>query len=291
MPARLTLFLAEQPARQLLLHPGREYLIGRGPDCDLRIDDPRLSRRHARLAAAAGGWRFDDLGSKNGTILAGRASADTRLRDGDWISFGGVLGQFAEVSDDRLALELERERSLWRGTMDRSERLDPKAGVDALLREVLAASMELAGAQRGFVMLVDADGKLQVRAEAGGVDPTRPQPDFPGSRGALARTISSRAPVVVCDASSDTLLGGQPSVVVGRIRSLVCLPLLVGGEVTGLVYLDSQAPGKVFTRLDVEILEAFAARAALVVGVATVREDLAALPPLVPVAAARRASP
>jgi hypothetical protein len=280
VPARLTLYLPDQPARQLPLHPGREYLIGRGPDCDLRVADPRLSRRHARLAAVDGCWRFDDLGSKNGTTLAGRVSADETLRDGDWISFGGLLGQFSDLSDERVAAEQARQRSRWQDTIDHGRRLDPKAGVDGLLRQVLDASMELAGAARGFIMLMNDEGRLQVRAQAGGVDPMQPMPDFPGSRGALARTIASRAPVVVCDASADTLLGVQPSVVVGRIRALVCLPLLVGVEVTGLVYLDSQVPGKVFTRLDVELLEAFAARAALVIGVATVREDLANLPPL-----------
>jgi GAF domain-containing protein len=44
---------------------------------------------------------------------------------------------------------------------------------------------------------------------------------------------------------------------------------------TGLVYLDSSTPGKVFSSLDVEILEAFAAHAALVIAAATVREELA----------------
>jgi GAF domain-containing protein len=151
--------------------------------------------------------------------------------------------------------------------------------------------MGLAGTERGVVMLMDGDGKLQVRAEAGGIDPARPAPDFRGSRGALARAISTRAPVVVCDASADTLLGVQPSIVAGQIRALACLPLVIGGEVTGLVYLDSRIPGKVFTRLDVEILEVFAARAALVIGVASVREDLASLPRLVAPAAGRGSRP
>jgi pSer/pThr/pTyr-binding forkhead associated (FHA) protein len=291
VPARLTLYLPDQPARQLPLHPGREYLIGRGPDCDLAVADPRLSRRHARIALADGCWRFDDLGSKNGTTLACREASDTKLRDGDWISFGGLLAQFADLSDRQLADEQVRERTRRQATMDRSQRLDPRAGVGDLLREVLHASMELAGAERGFVMLMDGDGKLQVRAEAGGIDPARPAPDFPGSRGALARAISTRAPVVVCDASADTLLGVQPSIVAGQIRALACLPLVIGGEVTGLVYLDSRIPGKVFTRLDVEILEVFAARAALVIGVASVREDLASLPRLVAPAAGRGSRP
>ncbi|MGH8131099.1 MAG: FHA domain-containing protein, partial [Steroidobacteraceae bacterium] len=209
MPARLTLYPLDQPARPLALDPEREYLIGRGPDCDLRLEDPRLSRRHARLAAADGCWRFDDLGSKNGTTLAGRTTDETRLRDGDWISFGGLLGQFSELSAERVAAEEERARTRWNDTIDRSRGLDPKADVDVLLQQALRASMELAGAQRGFVMLADVSGRLQVRAQAGGVDPVTAGLEFPGSRGALARALHTRAPVVVCDASADTMLGSR----------------------------------------------------------------------------------
>jgi len=291
VPARLTLYPLDQPARPFSLDPEREYLIGRGPDCDLCISDPRLSRRHATLAMAGGAWRFGDLGSKNGTTLAGRTTDETLLRDGDWISFGGLLGQFTDLSAERLAEEEQRTRTRWNDTIDRSRGLNPKADVDVLLQQALRASMELAGAQRGFVMLADVSGRLQVRAQAGGVDPVTAGREFPGSRGALARALQSRAPVVVCDASADTMLGSRPSIVSGQIRALICLPLAVGEQLTGLVYLDSNLPGKVFTALDVEILEAFASHAALVIGVATVREDLAEFADLLPRELSRRPAP
>ncbi len=282
MPARLTVYPPDQPARQFRLDPDRDYLLGRASDCDLRIEDPRLSRHHARLALADGCWRYGDLGSKNGTTLAGRAAGDTALRSGDWISFGGMLGQFDELSEERLAAEQQAARKRWDDTVRRSRGLDPAANVDRLLQQMLASSIELAGAERGFVMLADETGRLQVRARAGGVEPATAGRDFPGSRGALARALEARAPVVVCDTSADTMLGAQQSIVRGRIRALVCLPLLVGDELTGLVYLDSSVPGKVFSGLDVEILEAFAAHAALVVGVASVREELADVAKLLP---------
>ncbi len=282
MPARLTVYLPDQPAHQFPLDPERHYLIGRGPDCDLQIEDPRLSRRHARLAVADGCWRCGDLGSKNGTTLAGRAPGETALQHGDWISFGGLLGQFADLTDAQLAADEQRVRARWDDTIGRSRHLDPKADVDQLLQQMLASSMELAGAQRGFVMLAGVDGQLVVRARAGGVDPATAGRGFQGSRGALARALESRAPVVACDTSADTMLAAQPSVVIGQIRALVCLPLIIGEQLTGLVYLDSSTPGKVFSGLDVEILEAFASHAALVIGVASVREELADVAGLLP---------
>ena len=52
MPARLTVYPPDQPSRQFRLDPDRGYLLGRAADCDLRIEDPRLSRHHARLTLA-----------------------------------------------------------------------------------------------------------------------------------------------------------------------------------------------------------------------------------------------
>jgi putative methionine-R-sulfoxide reductase with GAF domain len=290
MPARLTVYPPDQPARQFLLDPERDHLIGRGPDCDLHIDDPRLSRRHARLAVRDGCWRFGDLGSKNGTTLAGRALGEDVLHDGDWISFGGLLGKFADLTDAEVAADEREIHRRWDDTIGRSRRLDPKADVDLLLQQMLSSSMELAGARRGFVMLAGVDGELEVRARAGGLDPTASR-EFAGSRGALARVLNSRTPVVVCDTSADTMLGAQPSIVSGQIRALVCLPLIVGEQLIGLTYLDSDAPGKVFTGLDVEILEAFASHAALVIGVASVREDLAEVADLLPRELSRAPAP
>ena len=291
MPARLTVYPPDQPALLFPLDPERGHLIGRGPDCDLRIDDPRLSRQHARLAVCGGSWHFGDLDSKNGTTLAGRAPGETALQHGDWISFGGLLGQFADLTEAQLAADQQGVRARWDDTIRRSRRLDPKSDVEALLQQMLSSAMELAGAQRGFVMLAGVDGGLTVRASAGGVNPATTGREFPGSRGALARVLKSRAPVVVCDTSADTMLAAQPSVVSGQIRAVVCLPLMVGEQLTGLVYLDSSTPGKVFSSLDVEILEAFAAHAVLVIGVASVREDLAEVAELLPRELSRAPAP
>lgn len=55
-----------------MLQPGPDYLIGRDPDCDVAIDDPRVSWRHAALRASDGRWVLTDAGSANGTYLGQR---------------------------------------------------------------------------------------------------------------------------------------------------------------------------------------------------------------------------
>src|SRR6266545_4416117 len=57
--------------RRVAARPGQPFLIGRDPGCQLRVDDPKVSRRHAEVAWTEGGWVLRDLGSSNGTYLDG----------------------------------------------------------------------------------------------------------------------------------------------------------------------------------------------------------------------------
>jgi pSer/pThr/pTyr-binding forkhead associated (FHA) protein len=47
-------------------------VIGRGSDCQIRLDDDYSSTRHARLFQSEGEWWVEDLGSTNGTYLDGQ---------------------------------------------------------------------------------------------------------------------------------------------------------------------------------------------------------------------------
>ena len=44
-------------------------MIGRGSDCQIRLDDDYVSTRHARIANSGDTWYVEDLGSTNGTYL------------------------------------------------------------------------------------------------------------------------------------------------------------------------------------------------------------------------------
>jgi hypothetical protein len=67
----------------------RRFTIGREPDCDMTLADDTVSRWHASLERAAGGWLLADLGSTNGTRLNGwRVTSPMPVRPGDMVSFG-----------------------------------------------------------------------------------------------------------------------------------------------------------------------------------------------------------
>ncbi len=66
-------------------------VIGRGEDCGVRINDPRLSRHHARLEAMPSRLLAHDMGSSNGVLVNGdRITIPTLLQPGDEVVCGPV---------------------------------------------------------------------------------------------------------------------------------------------------------------------------------------------------------
>jgi hypothetical protein len=67
----------------------RNVVLGRGADCDLRIDDEYISTRHAVLRLHDGVWYAEDLGSTNGTFVEGaRIHGPTEIRVGSRVRLG-----------------------------------------------------------------------------------------------------------------------------------------------------------------------------------------------------------
>jgi pSer/pThr/pTyr-binding forkhead associated (FHA) protein len=78
-----------KPLGKVIAVTGPSFTIGRDETCQLRPHAELVSRRHAELTITPRGVRIRDLGSRNGTLVNGRAvTAPTRLRDGDQIQIG-----------------------------------------------------------------------------------------------------------------------------------------------------------------------------------------------------------
>jgi DNA-binding winged helix-turn-helix (wHTH) protein len=72
-----------------------ESLVGRDPDSAVRVDDERVSRRHARIRVDGGRATVEDLGSKNGTYVRGiRIAGPTALENGDELRVGSASFTF-----------------------------------------------------------------------------------------------------------------------------------------------------------------------------------------------------
>jgi len=75
------------------VHPLRDGLVlGREPPADLVLRDNAVSRRHARMARAGGGWTIEDLGSHNSTFVDGQAVvASTPVAHDSLVRLGSTL--------------------------------------------------------------------------------------------------------------------------------------------------------------------------------------------------------
>ncbi|HSZ05152.1 MAG TPA: FHA domain-containing protein [Solirubrobacteraceae bacterium] len=65
-----------------------DLLIGRSPDCDVRLGEGTVSRRHARLVFRDGAWMIQDLASRNGVTVNGTPVGRCQLRPGDRLGLG-----------------------------------------------------------------------------------------------------------------------------------------------------------------------------------------------------------
>lgn len=69
-------------------------VLGRGNDCDIRINDHSVSRRHARIQPGADGYYAVDLQSTNGTFVNDVPASMCKLKDGDYLRVGNCIYRF-----------------------------------------------------------------------------------------------------------------------------------------------------------------------------------------------------
>jgi len=122
--------------------PNGEFVVGRGPECQLAVDDPLVSRKHAVLRVGAGGVVAQDLGSRNGVLVNGsRIDGPRELVPGDKIRIGNqeiIIYKTDEPRSSPLADEEHRRAMQTIGGMQVAEihasieaaALDSKGEVD-----------------------------------------------------------------------------------------------------------------------------------------------------------------
>lgn len=77
------------------------FVIGRAPAAQLSLHDDSLSREHAVVEYAGGGFRVRDLGSTNGVRVRGRRVDACDLEPGDRFELGDITFQFLlDVNED-----------------------------------------------------------------------------------------------------------------------------------------------------------------------------------------------
>lgn len=137
--------------------------------------------------------------------------------------------------------------------------------LNTVLAEVMDTIVRLTGAERGFLMLKDAQGELQFslgrNVEKESLDSTA----FQVSRTVTGAVAQSGEPVVTTNAQADPRFSAQESVVGYNLRSIVCVPLKYKDRVTGVIYVDNRIRTGLFGEKERDLLAAFANQAAIAI--------------------------
>jgi len=135
--ACLIVYSGDDQGLRLTLDAGRN-VAGRAPECELPIDNPAVSRRHAEFRVEGDRVTLQDLGSVNGSFVNGqRLRGDVVLKDGDLVALGNLLLKFYE----RQSLDALLHDRIYRlATIDEGTDLFSKRFLlDALEREIRRA--------------------------------------------------------------------------------------------------------------------------------------------------------
>ncbi|MCK5804953.1 MAG: AAA family ATPase, partial [Lentisphaeria bacterium] len=80
-------------------------VIGRGDECNIRINQGSISRQHAALEFTGGAWVIEDLKSQNGVFIADKPVKREKLTEPIQIRFGTIMTSFdPEAGDLRRAI-------------------------------------------------------------------------------------------------------------------------------------------------------------------------------------------
>lgn len=146
--------------------------------------------------------------------------------------------------------------------LEMSQRMNENHEPAILLNFIVEQIIELTGAERSFVMLVNPEGQLEFQAMRGIAPEDLENIRQQVSSSVLNAVSQSLRPILLQDALTDQRFKRQGSVLDLHLRSLVCVPLLSNGALLGLLYADNRSIGGRFSQGDLDLLSLFANQAA-----------------------------
>ena len=145
-----------------------------------------------------------------------------------------------------------------------------------LLNYVLDEAVALVGAERGYLVLVQAEGELDFRVTHHHNGKTIAHAETEISRSVLNEVIESGQPLTLQNAIEDPRFAGSDSVAMLQLRSIMCVPLIARGDVIGAIYVENRSIRNRFAPADLAPLLLFANQAAVAVENAALNDDLEA---------------
>ncbi len=232
-----------------------------------------IARAHAALAAAALATGARSLSLDHARRARAEweriaATLPEHLRAGFWDHPSRVSPPEPETTSRSESAQLRR-------ILEINHRLSEARSTERVVEAALDAAIELCGAERGFVLLVER-GELRVAA-ARNLDRERVgRSHLKFSRSIAERVIESGEPVTTIDAREDDRFASNESVHAMRLRSVACVPIRGPEDVLGAIYVDHRFERARFSSEDQPVLVAFADQVAIALRNARLHADLEA---------------
>ncbi|PWT80414.1 MAG: hypothetical protein C5B57_12310 [Blastocatellia bacterium] len=258
------------------------FTIGRRDGHDLQLAGTQVSRDHAEIVSTPDGFLVRDSGSRYGTFVNGERVKERRLVHGDRVECGRsgatmtfLLGDAPAIEDGvatPVVSDLRQVSSLLQSLREMgSERV-----LDEVLALVLDAAIEATDAERGFIMLADEAGALEMKLARGTGRVTLSPAQFQTSRKIPEQVFATGQLMVVSDLFEGDLAAEHNATVALGIRHVLCAPLRLvryvdridasaGRQHVGVLYLDSRERGHLLSAPTRTALEAFATEAAVAI--------------------------
>ncbi|MCH8146518.1 MAG: SpoIIE family protein phosphatase [Planctomycetes bacterium] len=253
----------------------RPQVMGRDAQCDIPIDDPSTSRRHARFVPTPDGYAVEDLGSKNGTLVNDESCTRRELCDGDRVTLGSVVAVYqlasrtsatsVVLSDDmgesRATRYLSRDQELnisqqrLRLIYELSDRLTTLQSREQLLETAMDIGFQTLHFERGAIGVRRVDQRTldwpvvrNLRGDEG---------ELCISRSLLGRALQHGERAIFTDAGP-----GQTdptvSMVQHGIRSAMCVPMISHDKTIGVIYGDRTSTSTPYNNEDIDFLAGIA---------------------------------
>ncbi|HKI53703.1 MAG TPA: adenylate/guanylate cyclase domain-containing protein [Anaerolineales bacterium] len=137
--------------------------------------------------------------------------------------------------------------------------------LDEVLQIVMDTIVRLTEAERGFLMLRNAEGEMESRIARNWEQESINKNEFAISRTIVERVIESGEAILTTNAREDPRFDGQESIIAFNLRSILCVPLMVKTDLIGVIYTDNRIRSGIFSEADRDLLISFANQAAVAI--------------------------
>lgn len=178
----------------------------------------------------------------------------------------GIKQISVEIDSIRKAIKAqEDERRSLRALSQIGQVVNSTLELDIVLQIVMDTIIRLTKAERGFLMLRDDRGVLATRIARNWEQESLPDQQSTFSTTVVNEVATSGKPLLTTNAQQDPRFVGQESVIAFNLRSIMCVPLKIKNEITGVIYTDNRIKTGLFSTKDLDLLSGFANQAAFAI--------------------------